>query len=267
MSILRQAIRKLILEVDMGEHVWAFNAPYKSRHRSAEEDTPIEAKMYKQLKTWVQDEKDTFTDDVVQGFLEASDDPKYNDVISTRVGGKYFPDTVYRGSPISRHVIEELTGLRGKDLFDAVVNDEVLDIEFTWDNQKFHRPNNIVSSWTGTHHVAQRFSLDDRHRIPEPIACIFHVDVKHPLNVDSKFLNMKPIYMWGGFMNMVGEDELLALSNPVVSRIEFISEALVSKGMLTGSRYLHHHNDDFKAWAQKWHDENRIELDDDWLPF
>jgi len=121
MRLLRRAIRKLILEADLGQQVWSKRAPRKSRHRGTEEDTEIESRMFKALFDWLEDEDASgFKDPVVaQAYIDASQNPKYNDVITTDTTVGEFPDVVYRGLAVSRSVLRDYVGLTDEEIKQA----------------------------------------------------------------------------------------------------------------------------------------------------
>jgi hypothetical protein len=257
MRLLRRAIRKLILEADLGQQVWSQRAPRKSRHRGIEEDTEIESRMFKALFDWLEDEDASgFKDPVVaQAYIDASQNSKYNDVITTDTTVGEFPDVVYRGLAVSRSVLRDYVGLTDEEIKQACFDKATISVDVQYDNDIFHRPGNTISSWSTDLHTCERFANNNKAKLQDPIAVILHASTRNPRNEAGTFLNINPLYMFRGLWNRLVEKEVLALKDPRITAISF------TDWNVTG--FASFHSD-----LQGYVDPNAEDpMDEDWLPF
>ena len=117
MNLLREYIREL-LEVDLGQKVWAPEAPEGHPHHGEEPNTPIEKKLYSAFFRWIHsnDSGVLGSEDVLSAIRQAASDPKYNDVIKFAPPGT----TVYRGLRVNDWHIEKNTGLNDEQFWEAM---------------------------------------------------------------------------------------------------------------------------------------------------
>jgi len=97
MKLLREYIRTL-LEVDLGDKVWATYAPDGSRHAGDEEDTSEEVKIWIGFNNWIMNGMASrlAPEEVQDMITQAAADPRYNDVFKFTEGGQ-----LYRGMRLS----------------------------------------------------------------------------------------------------------------------------------------------------------------------
>ena len=101
MNLLREYIRALLeWEANFGEKLWADLAEPGSRHHGSEPDTEEEFKMRKRILNHV-DERGNLTRDTIRIMIQASEDPRYNDVFKKYIG------PAYRGMAVSDHWLDQ----------------------------------------------------------------------------------------------------------------------------------------------------------------
>ena len=117
MKLLREYIREL-LEVDLGDKVFAKKAPEGHPHHGDEEDTDIESMMWSAFSNWIRrnDAEYLGNEEVQSAIRQAADDPRYSDII--RMGAD--SGTLYRGLRVADWDVEKLTGLDGEGFWEAM---------------------------------------------------------------------------------------------------------------------------------------------------
>jgi len=270
MQSLRETIRNLILEVDLGQQVWANIAPPKSRHKGTEPNTTIEQRMFDAMLAWLNEEDASLmTPDVINAILEAEEDKRYDDVFSTSMRG-IRKNALYRGQVTSRVDLEAILGISREDTLEYALNDEWIPVEFYFNNAQWHRGTNTVSSWTIDQSVAERFSHDNKRKIQDPVSIILEVNPKDPENIEHTFLNCMHLYGFGALGKHQYEKEMLAIKPPKVSRVK-ITKWNIFGDVSTPGGWADKHPD-FKPIKDEYFrlEQEKLKLDlesEDYLPF
>jgi|TARA_R110000824_G_scaffold73472_2_gene187114 hypothetical protein len=107
MKLLHEYVR-MLLEVDLGDKVWAPNAPKDHAHYGTEPNTPIEEELWAAFYRWIRSNDAAGLGDmrIQDAIRQAAKDPRYDDVIKMHPGG-----TVYRGLRVADWDVEKITGL------------------------------------------------------------------------------------------------------------------------------------------------------------
>ena len=101
MKLLREYIRTLLeWEANFGEKLWASLAKPDSKHHGSEPDTEEEFKMRKRILNHV-DERGNLTRRTVDIMIQASEDPRYNDVF------KKYSGPAYRGMAVTDRWLDQ----------------------------------------------------------------------------------------------------------------------------------------------------------------
>jgi len=116
-SVIREYVRTL-LEVDLGDKVFAKKAPKDHPHHGDEEDTDIESMLWSAFSNWIRRNNSEYlgNEDVQSAIRQAADDPRYNDIIRMHAGS----DKLYRGLRIADWDVEKVTGLNDEQFWQAM---------------------------------------------------------------------------------------------------------------------------------------------------
>ena len=221
MNLLREYIREL-LEVDLGNKVWANGAPKGHRHYGHEPDTPIEEKLWSAFYNWIRSNSASGLGDIeIQDAVrQAAEDPRYNDVIKLHHG-----ETVYRGLRIADWDVEKITGLDGQQFWQAM--------KTTSKNRPFKPMSDFVSvdhelqpwgpvksgltSWSKSKSAALRFASQQQDkRSTREVGVLLVADAS-----DGDFIDMSGVYAYGGLNKVRNEEEVVSIGSVRVTGVYF----------------------------------------------
>ena len=221
MNLLRECIREL-LEVDLGNKVWASDAPKGHRHYGNEPDTPIEKKLWSAFYRWVRSNDASGLGDIeIQDAIrQAAADPRYNDVIKLHRG-----ETVYRGLRIADWDVEKITGLDGEQFWQAM--------KTTSKNRPFKPMSDLVStdhelqpwgpvksgltSWSMSKNAALRFASQQQDsRSTREVGVLLVADAG-----GGDFIDMSGVYDYGGLDRVRNEAEVVSIGSVRVTGVYF----------------------------------------------
>jgi len=204
-----------LLEVDMGNKIWATKAPKGNRHAGDEMDTDIEDRLYKAIDYLLRGKPSAYMDDdIIAAIHAATEDPRYNDVFRYYTSGK-----VYRGMRLSGPWdVEEDYGVPNqiwkKQLHDQTNPKKVRGMlknmselmSVSADYEPLIRDSGL-SSWTVDFKVARGFAENVRDpRSNTEMGIILVTDAS-----TGRFLDMTPMYEYEGLDTHAKEMERVAI--------------------------------------------------------
>jgi len=222
MKLLREYIGELLKEVDLGDKVWAKDAPSSSRHAGEEENTSIEDDMQLKLMFWLErGDATSFPSDAIQ---QATQDARYNDIFQYSTEG-----LMYRGMRIDHWNVSELTGLSESDWRSTISADTfsrkrkgvnklmtgLIPTSFVYNPPT---RSGLLSSWTPNRVEAEKFA--SRVRDPKSNAEMGIILVAQASS--GKFLNLEPIYKYKGMDEYKHEKERISIGPVPVEGVYLI---------------------------------------------
>ena len=222
MKLLREYIREL-LEVDLGDKVFAKKAPEGHPHHGDEEDTDIESMMWAAFSNWIrQNDAEYLGNEEVQSAIrQAADDPRYSDII--RMGAD--SGTLYRGLRVADWDVEKLTGLDGEGFWEAMkttsknkpfkpVSDfKKVDHEL----QPWGRVKQGLTSWSTSKAAAEKFASQQQDsRSTREVGILL---VAEPSG--GEFIDMSGVYDYDGLSRVRKEAEVVSIGPVKITGVYF----------------------------------------------
>jgi len=214
MNLLRQTIRRIILE-DLGEKVFARNAPVGHPHRGEEWNTEEEDDLMYYLDSYINgNTTGPLPDDFDEIYLKYASDPRYNDVLKTHPA----ETTLYRGMLVPRGLLEgQIFGINDEDGVTpngtVEPNTTYTDLNDTEYEHYMWRPsaNIALSSWTTDHTTAVEFSTGDETEQSSnaEIPVIFIASTGG--SNEGKFLDFRPLYEYDWWKHKKHEQEIAGM--------------------------------------------------------
>jgi len=235
MKHLRQYIRQILLEVDLGDKVWADRAdkPMVDHHFGDEPDTEIEAELWDALRLYMGNATPINDKTVLAAIKDAAKDPRYQDIFITRDSPFWKERSLMRGQSLPRDHVEQLLKIKlPASYYEAVRMDDLepftygwfekkLDEPFLWKPEDFFRQNTEVSSWTTDHAVAEGFAMgvSSTSKRKGDVPIIFHA-----VQGSGEFLDLRSIYHYKSMTDYIDELEYLALGDVLIDTISIFYE-------------------------------------------
>ena len=222
MNLLREYIRAL-LEVDLGDKVFAKKAPEGHPHHGEEEDTDIESMMWAAFSNWIRrnDAEYLGNEEVQDAIRQAADDPRYNDII--RMGAD--SGTLYRGLRVADWDVEKLTGLDGEGFWQAMRS--------TSKNKPFKPVSDFtkidhelkpwgpvkagLTSWSKSKSAAEKFASQQQD--PRSTREVGVLLVAEPSG--GEFIDMQGLYGYDGLSRVSNEAEVVSIGPVRVTGVYF----------------------------------------------
>jgi hypothetical protein len=222
MKLLREYIRSL-LEVDLGDKVFAKRAPEGHPHHGDEEDTDIEKKLWSAFDQWIRrNNAEGLGDaDVQDAIRQAADDPRYNDIIRMGAGS----GTVYRGLRIADWDVEKITGLDGEEFWNAMKTTSKNKpfkpmSDFTKADHELKPWGKIkqgLTSWSTSKTAARKFASQQQDsRSTRELGVLL---VAEPTG--GEFIDMRGIYGYDGLGRVSGEAEVVSIGPVRITGVYF----------------------------------------------
>jgi hypothetical protein len=227
MKHLRQYIRRILLEVDFGDKIWADRADHGhiSHHWGDEPDTEIEAKLWDALRKYMTNSRGIQDLELLQAIKDAAKNTKYQDIFITRDSPFWKDRSLMRGQSLPKGYIEEKLGISLPRSYKEASelpgwNHPWLTINlmdsFVYRPEDFFRPGTEVSSWTQDDETARSFALAD---MPGGSSIADSV-IFNAVTGEGEFLDLRQMYKFKGMEEYETEEEYLALDDVPVDSID-----------------------------------------------
>ena len=229
MKHLRRYIRQVLLEVDLGDKVWADRAAHGhiGHHWGDEPDTKIEAKLWRALGAYMSGAVGINDPELLSAIKDAARDPKYQDIFITQDSPFYQDRSLMRGQALPKDHVGQLLKINIPSSYAEASEDPgwhhpwlTIDLSspYIYKPENFFRDNTEVSSWTTDERVAQNFARQVGYRNND-IPVIFHA-----VRGAGEFLDLRMMYKYKGMEDYDSEAEYLALDDVPVASIEVYYE-------------------------------------------
>ena len=230
MKHLRQYIRQILLEVDLGDKVWADRAEAGqiSHHWGDEPDTEIEKKLWHTLGDYMGGSVGFSDSEVLSAIKAAAQDPKYQDIFITRDSPFWRDRGLSRGQSLPKDHVEQLLKIKIPSTYEEAEKLPgwhhpwlTIDLSspYLYKPEDFFRHNTEVSSWTQREGIAQNFALEGAGYRTGDIPVVFHA-----VPGEGEFLDLRQMYYYQGMEDYRDEEEYLALDDVPVYAIEIYYE-------------------------------------------
>jgi len=236
---LRQYIRQILSEVDLGNKVWAdrADAPAVDHHWGDEPDTEIEAELWSALHKYMGNATPFKDKRLLAAIKDAAKDPRYQDIFITRDSPYWDDQGLMRGQSLPKDHVEQLLKIKlPSSYYEAVkMSTEMDDWEpftYGWFEKKLEKPylykpedffrqNTEVSSWTPDYTVAEGFAMGVSSSTSKKgdVPIIFHA-----VRGSGDFLDLRNIYFYENMADYIDELEYLALDDVLVNSISIFYE-------------------------------------------
>ena len=210
-------------EVDLGNKVFAQEAPEGHPHHGDEEDTTVEYEIWLAFYKWIRQNnaRGFGHEEMMPAILQAAQDPRYNDVIKMYDGG-----TVYRGLRIADWDVEKITGLDADQYWQAMRTTSKKRpfkpmSDFVPTNYELHPWGPVkqgFTSWSKNKDAALRFALqthDDKSTREIGVLLVAEAAA-------GDFLDMAGLYPYSNFSKVSHEAEVVSIGPVRLTGVYFI---------------------------------------------
>jgi hypothetical protein len=221
MKTLRKTIRKIILE-DLGEKLFARQAPPGHAHHGNEQNTEEEEKFMDELWSYIiYNDDSTIESDFGERYAEYAEDPRYADVLKVVPPGI----TLYRGMSVPKQQLEGQI-FEMDDITDMPVDEATPDSVYTnladseyehldWRNEAKH----MLSSWTTDINTAIGFASggETKQDTADGIPAVFIAETGG--SNTGKFLDFRNLYDYKRLEPKRNEQEVIGWGMIELSKI------------------------------------------------
>jgi hypothetical protein len=231
MKHLRHFIRGILLEIDLGDKVWADRATSGrvDNHWGDEPDTKIEADLWNALRRYLGNASPIKDRVLLSAIKDAARDSRYEDIFITRDSPYWDDQGLMRGQSLPKKHVEQLLKIKIPSSYAEASEDPGwhhpwLDIflpsPYLYKPEKFFREGE-VSSWTPDDRTAKNFATSDpwTSTETEAMGIIFHA-----VRGSGEFLDLRQMYWYEGMGSHSEEEEFLALDDVLVDSISVYYE-------------------------------------------